>query len=212
MPMTAVTTSQCCRFSAATYGIVCGIAVLIWGALAIAATAARQLDDYRVLENSVGGEFTLTDHRGQAAALKQFRGKVVLIFFGYTSCPDICPLTLVQVKNVLVELGEEAEALRPLFITVDPARDTPPRLREFVAHFHESIVGLTGTEAEVIAAAQQFGTQFMKVEGDSADSYTMAHTGYIYLLDRGGNVQFMLPHDADAALMLAGVKSLLAGG
>ncbi|MEZ5593493.1 MAG: SCO family protein [Gammaproteobacteria bacterium] len=92
----------------------------------------------------LGGDFTLTDHNGQPYHLQQDQGKIILLSFGYTSCPDVCPLTLAVVTATLRQLGERAAQVRPLFISVDPQRDTPPLLKSYVEHFHPSIIGLTG--------------------------------------------------------------------
>lgn len=192
------------------------IPALVFGLVLLGGAAkpalGQVIDDYRITHVEVQADFRLTDPLGQKAAAKDFQGKAVLIVFGYTSCPDVCPVILVEVARMLKSLESEASAVRALFITLDPERDTPRLTGAFVRHFHEDIIGLTGSKAEIGAAAEQFGVFYSKVETGSAAGYAIAHTGFIYLVDRRGVVRYALPHDSRADLMLAGMKRLLAGG
>ena len=115
------------------------------------------IDDYRITHVEVQADFRLTDPLGQRATAKDYQGKAVLIVFGCTSCPDICPVILVEVTRMLKSLESETSAVRALFITLHPERDTPRLTGAFVRHFHEDIIGLTGSKAEIGAAAEQFG-------------------------------------------------------
>ena len=138
---------------------------------------------------TLGGNFTLTNHHGSRVQLKDFQEKVVILNFGYTNCPDICPLVLTRLKNLYQQLGEQAPAVQVLFITYDPLRDTPELLKKYLPHFHESFIGLTGTEEEISAILKQYGAVAIKQEVDTAVGYLLAHTDYIYLIDRQGLIR-----------------------
>lgn len=141
-------------------------------------------------EADIRSEFSLTDHTGGAVTEADYAGRWQLVFFGFTHCPDICPTTLAYMASVLDLLGPEAEEVAPLFITVDPTRDTVPVMAEYVSAFHPRLVGLTGTEAQVADAAQNFRTWYERVEEESApDGYMMAHAGHIYLMRPGGRFE-----------------------
>jgi len=138
-------------------------------------------------EADIRSEFSLTDHTGRAVTQADFAGRWQLVFFGFTHCPDICPTTLAYMVSVLDLLGPQAGRVAPLFVTVDPVRDTAPVMAEYVSAFHPRLVGLTGTEAQVAEAAQNFRTWFERVEEETApDGYRMAHAGHIYLMDPDG--------------------------
>ena len=132
--------------------------------------------------------FALTDHTGKPRTLADFRGKVVVVFFGYTRCPDVCPATLVEIKDVMQKLGPDAEKVQVVFITVDPGRDTPESIQEYVANFDSSFLGLSGTEAELSAVWQAYGV-FREIEQtDSVAGYLVAHTSRVYVVDVNGNL------------------------
>lgn len=134
----------------------------------------------------VGGPFRLTSHRGDRVDETTFRGKVQVLFFGFTNCPDVCPTALNLMSDLLDQLGSDARQFQPIFVTVDPERDTTEVLARYVAAFHESIVGLTGTETEIATIAKAFHVYYKKVAIDSALGYVMDHTASIYVLDREG--------------------------
>lgn len=186
-------------------------AAALLAALALFGTTAqaRSLEDFKLADVPFGGDFSLTAEDGETRALSDYRGRVVVIFFGYTACPDICPLTLVDVAQALKQTDGAAERVQALFVSLDPERDTVPRLREYTAHFHEDIVGMTGSPAEVKAVAARYGTRFQLVEGEGEDDYTLAHTGYVYLLDAAGKVRYALPHDVGAEMIRDGIQALL---
>ena len=139
-------------------------------------------------ESLIQSEFHLVDHRGQRISAEDFRGLWLLVFFGYTFCPDACPTTMSEVSILMDELGDKAERIQPLFVTIDPDRDTPEVLADYVSAFHPRIVGLTGTTEEVAAAASNFRVYYAKVEeeGEAVD-YLMDHSVYLYLIDPEGN-------------------------
>ena len=140
----------------------------------------------------IGGPFSLTDHTGKTVTDKDFEGKYLLVFFGFTYCPDICPTTLSEIARTMDLLGDEAGAVQPLFITVDPERDTPEIMAEYVAAFHPAIIGLTGTLDQTAAVAKAYRLYYEKApaeEGQAiADSgnYTVNHQGNTYLMNPEG--------------------------
>lgn len=144
-----------------------------------------------VAREVVTGEFSLIDHHGKAVTDEDYRGSWPLIFFGYTHCPDVCPTTLGVVALVMDTLGEDAAKVQPLFITVDPERDTPEIMAEYVAAFHPRIIGLSGSLEQVKAAAVSHRAYYAKApteEGGeiTADDYAMDHSAYLYLMDPDG--------------------------
>lgn len=142
-----------------------------------------------------GRALALTDHNGVRRTLADFRGKLVVIFFGYTHCPDVCPTTLADVASAFKSMPPEDSAqVQVLFVSVDPERDTPDMLRQYVPYFHPSFLGLYGTPAEIAAAAKEFRVQYRKhVEPGSSD-YLVDHTAGSYVLDRAGLLRLFLPY------------------
>ena len=139
-------------------------------------------------------DFTLTAHTGKPARLSDFQGKLVLLYFGYTSCPGICPTTLAEVAQALHTLGpQEAEKIQVLMISVDPERDTPTRLAEYVTHFHPSFLGLTGTPEEIATTAASHGIYYRKYAGTAAHSYLVDHTSMVIVVDVKGVVRLLFP-------------------
>lgn len=138
----------------------------------------------------VKSEFDLVDHHGNSVTEKDFKGRWQLVFFGYTFCPDICPTTLATIAEVLDALGNDVDQVAPLFITVDPERDTREVVAEYVAAFHPKLIGLTGTPEQVKAAAESFRVYYAKAEeADAPNGYLMAHSGYIYLMTPDGEYE-----------------------
>ncbi|MCW8970582.1 MAG: SCO family protein, partial [Rhodospirillales bacterium] len=144
----------------------------------------------------IGGPFTLTDHNGNRVSDTDFRGKFMLIFFGYTYCPDVCPTSLSTISDALESLGERANNIQPIFISVDPLRDTPAHLKEYVGYFDPRIIGLTGTEDEVAAVAKAYRAYYAKVREEGADpnDYLIDHTAIVYLVDPKGRFTQHFPH------------------
>lgn len=135
----------------------------------------------------VGGPFSLIDHNGRAITDKDFRGRYMLVYFGFTYCPDVCPSGLQVIAAALQKLGSKAERIVPVFITIDPERDTPEQLREYVKSFDPRLVGLTGTPHDVDAAAKAYRVYYKKVQDEkSTAGYTFDHTSIIYLMDPQG--------------------------
>lgn len=138
-------------------------------------------------EADIWAEYALVDHTGRPVTEADYADRWQMVFFGFTHCPDICPTTLAYMASVLDLLGDEADRVAPLFITVDPARDTPSVMAEYVAAFHPRLIGLTGAEENVTATMGAFKTWAERVEDPAApDGYSMAHAGHIYLMGPEG--------------------------
>ena len=158
----------------------------------------------------IGGPFTLTDHTGVVRSEQDFRGKLMLIYFGYTYCPDVCPTALSDMALVMDALGDEAVKLRPMFITVDPSRDTPERLKPYVANFHPKLVGLTGSETAVAAAAKAYRVYFAKSNTEAGSGeYLMDHTSIIYLMGPDGRYLTHFSHGVTAEKMAKRIRENL---
>jgi protein SCO1/2 len=133
-----------------------------------------------------GGGFALVDQTGATRTLSEFHGQLVVMYFGYTSCPGICPSDLSQIGAIVRALGGDGARVQPLFITIDPERDTPSRLSAYLANFDPSIIGLTGGLEEITRVADRYNAYFAKVPVEASEHYMMDHSAYIYLLDRNG--------------------------
>lgn len=164
------------------------------------------------LMTKIGGEFTLNGPNGKKLSLSDFKGKVVLLTFGYTHCPDICPTILVSLKSLLAELGPDTENFRVLFTTVDPERDTPELLSRYVSHFGKEIIGLHGTMAEIKKVAKMYKSAFMKRLTEDPEVYFVAHTDFIYLIDDQGRTRAVYHHDENVNVLARDVRQLLRGG
>lgn len=140
-------------------------------------------------------EIELRRAAGTDFRLRELRGKVVAVFFGYTSCPDICPTTMAEMKQALEELGPKADRVQVLFITVDPERDTPERVQEYVDHFNPDFIGLSGSESELARVWSDFGVFRQVVEGTSAAGYLVDHTARVTIIDQQGNLRISFPFD-----------------
>jgi protein SCO1/2 len=160
-------------------------------------------------DQAAGGDFALTDHDGKRFRLSDQRGKVVLLFFGYTSCTEACPIILGRINSVFKQLGGDGDKALAVFVSVDPQRDTTQVLREYVHYFSAHTVALTGTKDEIDAVVKQYGAKYEIEKSSSALGYHINHTTDIYLLDRQGALRERFKHTDRAELMAAGVKRLL---
>jgi protein SCO1/2 len=154
-------------------------------------------------------DFALTDAAGKKRTLADFRGKLVVVFFGYAQCPDVCPTTLSDYAQVKTRLGPDGEKLQVIFITVDPARDTPQVLAAYVPNFDPSFIGLTGTVDEINAAAREFKVFYQKVPGKTETSYTIDHTAGSYVFDKDGRIRLFVKHAAGVDPIVADLQKLL---
>ncbi len=150
-----------------------------------------------VNEVSIGGPFTLTDQDGRTVTEKDYAGKLMLVYFGFTSCPDICPTGMQTIAIALDDLGADAEKVTPILVSVDPERDTPEVMKDYVSSFHERMVGLTGTPEQIAAAAKAYRVYYQKVQlpGSSLD-YSVDHSGFIYLMGRDGKYLAHFRHNS----------------
>ena len=139
--------------------------------------------------------FTFNDANGAPVSLHDFRGKVVMLYFGYTYCPDVCPATLVELKQAVEQIGNKADRVQVIMISVDPERDTPEKIQEYVSYFHESFIGLTGTEEEILGLTTQYGVFFEKHEGSAASGYLIDHTATVTVIDRDGHLRLLYAFD-----------------
>ena len=188
---------------------------LIWsvGVQAGGDAPPQSRDEVLELEQAPpGGDFTLHSSEGPVS-LQDFRGTVVLLYFGYTRCPDICPTSLsfvIQAMNGLTDA--EVEKVKPIFISVDPTNDTPDTLAEYVEYFHPNMIGLTGSEKEVAAVATLYGAKYYEVElKGSAFGYSVNHSSAIYLITPDGTLRFIFPHATPSSVILEAIKYVLAG-
>jgi protein SCO1/2 len=156
-----------------------------------------------------GKDFSLTDHKGQPRRLADFRGKAVVLFFGYTQCPDVCPTTLSDLALARQKLGPAGQDLQVIFITVDPERDTQAVLAQYVPGFDPSFVGLYGSAAEIERTAREFKVFYQKVPGKTATSYTIDHTAGSYVFDRDGRVRLFVKHAQGVDALVGDLKRLL---
>ncbi len=180
------------------------------GALLLAACdGTPKFNNVDITGANYARELSLTDHTGARRTLADYRGKVVVVFFGYAQCPDVCPTTLSDMAQVKRRLGAEGERLQVLFVTVDPERDTPAVLAQYVPSFDPSFVGLHGTADEIAKAAREFKVFYQKVPGKTPTSYTIDHTAGSYVFDKEGRVRLFLKHGQGIDPIVADLKRLL---
>ncbi len=162
---------------------------------------------------SFGGPFTLVDHQGRERTDKDFKGRYLLVYFGYTFCPNICPTGLQTLSSALDLLGEGAARVQPLFVSVDPDRDKPEILKSFVAQFHPRLIGLTGSEKQVrdVARAYRIFRGKVVVADEPKDEYLVTHTPTTFLMGPDGKFVTLFPHDTDAEVMAKALKRYLDG-
>ena len=158
----------------------------------------------------IGGDFALTDHNGQRFESSSLRGKAVLIFFGYSSCPDACPTTLSKLASVYRHMGSEAKRVKTLYISVDPDRDTPDALKADLENFQIDALGLTGVRADIDKVVKEYGASYEIVPlPGSAAKYSVAHSTTLYALDTRGKVRITFPYEATVAQIVSGLQQIL---
>ena len=154
-------------------------------------------------------DIPLTDHNGQKRSLQDFRGKVVVVFFGYTQCPDVCPTSMQELAEVKQMLGKDGDRLQGIFVTVDPARDTPEVLKAYMANFDPTFLALRGTPEQLAAVAKDFKIYYKKVEGKTPTSYTMDHSAGSYVYDPAGRLRIYNRYGSGAQALTEDVRALL---
>lgn len=153
---------------------------------------------------------SMNDQEGRPRTLGDFKGKVLVVFFGYTQCPDVCPTTLAELVQVKKALGPDGERVQGIFVTVDPERDTTELLKAYMANFDPSFVALRGTHDQTVAAAKEFKVFFAKVSGKTPETYTMDHTAASYLFDAQGRVRIFSRYGSGVQALTDDLKTLLA--
>ena len=161
-------------------------------------SAAELMDAVMWNREPIGGPFTLTDQTGKPRNDVDFRGKLMLVYFGFTFCSDVCPTDLQQMGIAVDKLGVAGEAVQPIFVTVDPERDTPEHLLEYMPFFHPRFVGLTGQAEAIEKAARAYRVYYKKVERDDKSDYTVDHSAFIYLMGRAGEYLGFFPPGTSA--------------
>ncbi|MDH5561103.1 MAG: SCO family protein [Deltaproteobacteria bacterium] len=156
----------------------------------------------------LGGDFTLTNQDNKPFALKELRGKVVFIFFGYTFCPDICPTALSEAKAIRNMLGDVKDRMVVVFISVDPERDKPEILKKYLANFDPSFIGLTGSAEEVAAVAKLYRSGFKKAKVESAGGYLIDHTSYFYMVNKKGALSNIFSRNSNRNMIVHSIKEL----
>lgn len=189
--------------------------LLLIFSIAIAACAGSQSHEFAgaaLDEMRLAPDFTLAASGDSSVSLSDFRGQYVFIYFGYTFCPDFCPTTLAKLAQVRQQLGDEADNVQVIMITVDPERDTPDALADYVSRFDPTFVGLTGTTEAIDAAGQPFGVFYQRNEGSEATGYLVDHSTRTYLIDPAGNARVAYPHDATVEDIVADLRWLFRQG
>lgn len=156
-------------------------------------------------------DFALTDHHGQARTLKDFRGKIVTVFFGFTQCPDVCPTTMAELSEVKRLLGPDAGKLQAIFISVDPERDTPEVMKAYMRNFDPTFLAMRPSAEQLAAVAKEFKTYYKKVDGRTQDSYSMDHTAGSYIYDTKGRVRLYARYGSGAQALAADIQLLIQG-
>ncbi|HEV7456013.1 MAG TPA: SCO family protein [Roseococcus sp.] len=158
---------------------------------------------------TLGGPFSLTDHTGRAVTQQDFAGRWMLVYFGFTYCPDVCPTELGTIAAALDIMGPEGEAITPLLITIDPERDTPAQLADYVAAFHPRMIGLTGTAQQVADAARRYRVFYARAQRPEMTEYTMDHSSFVYLVGPDGLVRTLFRAETTPEAMAAAVRGQL---
>jgi protein SCO1/2 len=183
-------------------------------ALAVLALAACSPDKPKFNAIDITGAdyakgFTLTDHNGQSRSLSDFKGKVVVLFFGYTQCPDVCPTSMVELAEVKRLMGADGDKLQGVFVTVDPARDTAELLKAYMANFDPTFVAFIPTSEQLAVVAKDYKIYYKKVDGKTPTSYTMDHSAGSYVYDTQGNLRLYSRYGVGAQVLAQDIQTLL---
>ena len=189
------------------FSVLALVGLLVW--LGIGKQAPAPESD-SLSKGLIKGDFSLVDGTGRAVTKASFHGKYLLVYFGYTHCPDICPTSLLVIENALHHLGDYAKEVQPIFITIDPERDTPKVMGDYIRNFGGDLVGLTGTPEQIHQAAENYKVYYSKVEDKkSATRYSVDHSGFIYLMDKNGNYLAHFPHNVPERELEEGIRAQL---
>ena len=184
---------------------------LAWAQTPEETSAARLMDDLMWNRGPIGGPFALIDQAGKPRTDEDFRGKLLLIYFGYSYCPDVCPTDLQQVGLAVDQLGAAGGAVQPIFITLDPERDTAAHLAEYVPLFHSRLIGLTGSTEQIRRVASAYKVYYAKYPPGSPD-YVIDHSSFIYLVDENGKYIGFFPSGTTADRMIEIIRQHLPNG
>ena len=191
--------------------VVLPVLVLLLLGLFLGTQIAEKNKNAAVMINDTptGGDFVLQSKHGEFD-LKDYRGKLVLIYFGYTFCPDICPTNLSHLTQALNELNDaELSQIQPVFLSVDPERDSLEHLDNYVKYFHKSLIGITGDEITIATIARKYGAAYQKVTGESEGGYLIDHSSFTYLVDQQGQLKESFQHASDPLLMVKTIRDYL---
>ena len=192
-------------------GIALSLSLALLAALALAGCGpeAPKFMASDVTGTTYGRDFRLTDHGGKPRALADFRGKVVVMFFGYTQCPDVCPTTLAELAEVMKRLGPDAERVQVLFVTVDPERDTPDLLSRYVPAFDPRFLGLYGDAEATARTAKEFKILYQKQPGQTPGSYTVDHSAGTFIFDPNGKLRVYVSYGQGPDVFAHDIRELL---
>jgi protein SCO1/2 len=192
-------------------GIIVIVAVVLFAGAYLLGTKLRPYSYHGRTMSSTEppGDFTLVTHYGQRMNLSDYEGDWVVLYYGYTFCPDVCPTTLMQLGRMMPLLGKKAEHVHVFMVSVDPERDTAERMKEYVTYFHPDFVGLIGTPEEVADAAAPFGIYYKKKEVEGASDYLLDHTASVTIIDPDGRVRLIWPYGTTAEEMAEDLLHLM---
>jgi len=173
-------------------------------------TPQRKFNHVDITDATYARELALTDHTGKARTLNDFKGRLVVVFFGFTQCPDVCPTTLSELAGVVKQLGPDGERVQVLFVTVDPERDTRELLAAYVPNFNANFLGLYGDVAAIEKVTREFKVHVAKVPGRTPGSYTVDHTSGSYVFDKQGRIRLFVRHGKSSEELLSDLRALLA--
>ena len=205
----AATLPRAAIAGAAVAAFALGAVLYVWLTRPGAESAAQKFESVDITGVGWGRGFELTDFNGKARTLADFRGKVVLLFFGFTNCPDMCPTTLAKLGQAMRLLGSDADRVQGLFVTVDPRRDTPQVLAQYVPAFYPAFLGLYGTEQQTVDAAKEFKVYFQAQKPSEAGSYTVDHSSPVFALDWRGRLRLLISAEKGVESVVHDLRILL---
>jgi protein SCO1/2 len=187
----------------------CALSTGVLGVLSSCSESRPSFSSVDVTGANYAKDFDLTDHHGNPRRIADFKGKVVVIFFGYTQCPDVCPTSMAELAEVKKALGPDGDKLQGLFVTVDPARDTPEVLKGYMENFDPSFLALYTSPEKLAELAKDFKIYYKRVDGKTPTSYTMDHSAGSYIYDTKGNLRLFTRYGSGAKVLAADIKQLL---
>lgn len=191
---------------------ICGLLALGIGILGACTESKPQFRGVDITGADYARDFRLTDHNGQLRSIQDFKGKAVIVFFGYTQCPDVCPTSMTELAEVKKLLGPDGDKLQGIFVTVDPGRDTAEMLKAYMTNFDPSFLALIPTADQLPVVAKDFKVYYKRVERKTPTSYTMDHSAGSFLYDPQGRLRVYNRYGSGAPALAADVKQLLKGG